>query len=380
MKKVIFIATTQCHILNFHIPDIKNLQTKGYEVHAVCKLNRKDRDKPSNNIIWHEINFDRSPVSVKNINALKRLIKLMQDIKFDIVHIHNPVTGVLGRIAAEITKTDNVIYTAHGFHFYKGAPIINWILYYPIEKIMAKYTDYLITMNEEDFSIAYNKFKTRKDGSIFKVNGVGVELEKYYIDSKKDIEFKLSLGFDKDDFIITVIAELIERKNHKQIINAMDIIYNKEGITDIKVAFVGEGELEQSLKKAVSDKNLESNVLFLGYRKDIPKILNITDVVASVSYQEGLPKNIMEALVARKPVISTNIRGSRELVKNNINGIIVEIDDVIGTVNSIKKMYYDKDRLYDYGIKGFEIIEDYSIENVVSQMEEIYIDIIRKYN
>ncbi len=151
MKKVLFVATVQSHIMNFHIPYLKLWQDKGYEVHVATNMDTKKYNNVEeiiSNIVWNNIDFDRSPFSKNTLVALKQLIDLMNENRYELIHVHTPVGGILGRMAAKITNTKNVVYTAHGFHFYKGAPLKNWIIYYPIEKLMARYTDALITMNE----------------------------------------------------------------------------------------------------------------------------------------------------------------------------------------------------------------------------------------
>lgn len=374
MKKVLFVATVQSHIMNFHIPYLKLWQDKGYEVHVATSMDTKKYDNVEDiisNVAWNNIDFDRSPFSKNTFIALKQLIDLMKENRYELIHVHTPVGGILGRMAAKITDTRNVVYTAHGFHFYKGAPLKNWIIYYPIEKLMARYTDALITMNEEDYQLAKNKFKVRKKGNVFKINGVGIDLDKYHVSDTKDIEFKRSLGLNDEDFIITVVAELIERKNHKQLILAMEDLVKE--CSNIKALFVGDGELYESIKTDIKNRGLESNIKLLGFRKDVEKILNITDVVGLFSHHEGLPKNLMEAMVSGKTIICTDIRGNRDLIKNKINGFLVDVDDIENTKKAIIKLICNKNLLDIYALKNKEIITNFEINYVLSQVErEVY--------
>lgn len=380
MKKVLFVATVQSHIMNFHIPYLKLWQDKGYEVHVATNM---DTQKYNNveeiisNVIWNNIDFDRSPFSKNTFIALKQLIGLMNENRYELIHVHTPVGGILGRLAAKITNTKNVVYTAHGFHFYKGAPLKNWIIYYPIEKLMARYTDALITMNEEDYQLAKNKFKVRKKGNIFKVNGVGIDLDKYNISDVKDMEFKRSLGLNEEDFVITVVAELIERKNHKQLILAMEDLVKE--YPNIKVLFVGDGSLYETIKKDIKSRKLEQNINLLGFRKDVEKILNISDIVGLFSHHEGLPKNIMEAMVAGKAIICTNIRGNIDLVNDNINGKIVKINDIDKTIKYIKELKDDEYTRNKMGLNGKYIIQEYDIKKVLKNIYNIYENLIYKF-
>ena len=373
MKKVLFVATVQSHIMNFHIPYLKLWQDKGYEVHVATNM---DTQKYNNveeiisNVIWNNIDFDRSPFSKNTFIALKQLIGLMNENRYELIHVHTPVGGILGRLAAKITNTKNVVYTAHGFHFYKGAPLKNWIIYYPIEKLMARYTDALIAMNEEDYQLAKNKFKVRKKGNIFKINGVGIDLDKYHVSDTKDIEFKRSLGLKEDDFIITVVAELIKRKNHRQLILAMEEIV--KDYPNIKVLFVGDGELYESIKTDIKNRGLESNIMLLGFRKDVEKILNITDVVGLLSHHEGLPKNLMEAMVAGKPIICTDIRGNNDLVEHNINGKLNKVNDIYQTKDSIIEIMGNDKLREKFEQESRKKIIEYSINKVLMDINNIY--------
>lgn len=370
MKKVLFVATVQSHIMNFHIPYLKLWQDKGYEVHVATNMDTKKYNNVEeiiSNIVWNNIDFDRSPFSKNTLVALKQLIDLMNENRYELIHVHTPVGGILGRMAAKITNTKNVVYTAHGFHFYKGAPLKNWIIYYPIEKLMARYTDALITMNEEDYQLAKNKFKVRKKGNIFKVNGVGIDLDKYNISEIKDMEFKRSLGLKEEDFIITVVAELIERKNHKQLILAMEDLVKE--YPNIKALFVGDGELYDSISEDIKNRGLEDNIKLLGFRNDVEKILNISDVVGLFSYHEGLPKNIMEAMVAKKAAVCTRIRGNYDLIENNKNGILVGIGNVQETFNAISVLIKNRRLLDTYGLYSYNKIMEYDVNIVTKYVE-----------
>lgn len=373
MKKVLFVATVQSHIMNFHIPYLKLWQDKGYEVHVATNMDTKKYDNVEaiiSNVVWNNIDFDRNPFSKNSFVALRQLVNLMNENRYELIHVHTPVGGILGRLAAKITNTKNVVYTAHGFHFFKGAPLKNWVLYYPIEKVMARFTDAIITMNEEDYIIAKNNFKTRIKGNVFKVNGVGIDIEQYKVDDVKNMTFKKSLGLNENDFIITVIAELIERKNHNQIIESLEKIQHK--YPHIKAIFVGDGKLYDNINDRIKERNLENNILLLGYRTDIRQILNITDVLGLFSYHEGLPKNIMEGMVAKKPIICTNIRGNIDLVENNINGITVGINKIDETKKAILYMYNNRDKLEYMKMNSYKRILDYDIKKVIKEIDYIY--------
>ncbi|AIS51855.1 putative glycosyltransferase EpsD [Thermoanaerobacter kivui] len=367
--KILFIATIESHILNFHIPFIQYFQNKGCEVHIATKLENRQDELKKLGVVYHGVDFERSPYSFSNIKALKQLINIMKRNKYSLVHVHTPVGAFLGRLAAKITNTKPVLYTAHGFHFYKGAPLKNWIIYYTMEKIAAHWTDGLITMNEEDFNIA-RKFNLRRKDAVFYVHGVGIDINKYCVnDEEKRKKLREELGFSEDDILILTVAEINTNKNHKQIIDAIKILKN---YTDIYYLIVGTGEKEEKLKNYVLLNNLENRIIFLGYRRDISEILNAVDIFALTSLREGLPRAIMEAMAAGKPIIATNVRGNRDLVRDEVNGCLVPVNNIEETAKAVAKLAENKMLRTKMGEEGKRIIQDYAIERVLKEMDEIY--------
>lgn len=372
MKNILFVAHVQSHIMNFHQPFIKYFQEKGYKVYVATKLDKErysDVNKILPNVEWVDTDFSRSPFSFKIFKALNQLIELMKSINFDLIHVHTPVGGFLGRLAAKITKSGPVLYTAHGFHFYKGAPLSYWLTYYPAEKLAARWTDGLITMNNEDYKIAKNKLPV-KGKKIFKVNGVGVDLSKYDANLPKDMIFKRSLGLDDDDFIITVVAELSKRKNQMQLVKAMGEVVKSN--SKIKALLVGEGTTKRILEEEINKLNLGKNVILLGYRNDVQKIMNISDIIGLFSIHEGLPKNILEGMASGKPVICTDIRGNNDLIKNKYNGMLVNINDIDDTSDKILYLYEYKNIMDALAKNNIKEAHKYDIKNILKEMEKIY--------
>lgn len=368
MKKILFCATVESHILFFHIPYIEYFQKKGYEVHIAARLGNRQNELKEKGIICHDICFERSIFSVGNIRALKQLIRLMRDNEFSLVHTHTPIASFLGRYAAKVTNTKPVLYTAHGFHFYKGAPLKNWIIYYTAERIAAHWTDGLITINEEDY-IRAKKFNLRSEKSVFLVNGVGIDLDKYKLLREEERnEIRGKLGYTDDDFVILTVAELIKRKNYTQIIDSIEKLSDDR----VKYISVGTGILTDYLNDYVIKKKLEDSVKFLGYRSDITELLNACDVFVITSLHEGLPKCIMEAMACSKPVIATDVRGNRDLVKDGVNGFLVPVDDIDETQKAILKLFNSKVMINEMGSNGLNIIKKYELKSVLEEMKKIY--------
>lgn len=366
-KKVLFTATVvKTHINVFHLPYLKWFKEQGYEVHVAAKndfINEPCIIPNCNK--YYDIKFARFPFSKTNINAYKQLKKLMQENNYDIIHCHTPVAGVLTRLAARSSKNATVIYTAHGFHFFKGAPLVNWLIYYPVERFCAKYTDKLITINKEDYERA-KWFKLRKNGKVYYVPGVGINLEKIQ-NLKVDIkQKKTELVIPEDIPVLLSVGELIKRKNHETVLKALSQIKDKNFIYLI----CGRGVLMEYLKNLTKQLGLESKVKFLGFRKDIAEICKTSDLFIFPSYQEGLPVALMEAMAAGLPIIASNVRGNRDLIeKENL----FEPNDV-KTLTSLIEKQIELIRQKELRKVIYTNLEQYSLENVLKQMAEIYTD------
>lgn len=370
--KILFVATVQSHICQFHLSIMDMLQQNGYEVHVAARNNLAEKNglsmKYADKVF--DIPFERSPFNTKNIGAYKQLKKIMKDEKYDIVHCHTPVGGILARLAGRKFRKDGLrmIYTAHGFHFYNGAPKKNWIIYYPIEKFMSRYTDDLITITEEDYKLARDRnFK----GNIHHVHGVGVNTDKFVKLSEEDRQkLRLDNGYT-DEFIILCTGELNKNKNQAKLIKAMKEVVKKH--PEAKLLLAGNGPEHDNLVKLIEDLNLGDNVELLGYRTDIQDYVNICDLVVSASYREGLPLNIMEAMICGKPVIASDNRGHRELIKNNKNGKLIKLDNNNGFENSINSLIENK-KIANYLCKNaLEMIKPFSVENIKEELIKIYI-------
>jgi glycosyltransferase involved in cell wall biosynthesis len=368
-KKVLVVTSTDNMISQFLIPHIQDMQKMGATVECACNETGFFFDMLKNDygFVMHRLDIPRKPYSFKIFKAKKQLVKLIEDNHYDLIHCHQPVGSVLARLAGKECKVP-VLYIAHGFHFFKGAPIQNMLIYKPIENYCAKMTDALVTMNEEDFNSA-KKMKAKK---AYKINGIGVDLQKYNVDENfNNEEFRKNLGIKKDDFIVLSVAEFIKRKNIISVIKAIEKTKDK----NIKLLLCGRGELENELKSYVFKHNLNSKIFFLGYRKDISHCIQISDAVILVSFQEGLPKCFLEAMALGKPLISSNIRGNRDLIQNNEGGILVNPKDVDDIKRAIETLYGNKALCQKFGERNKKFIQNFSTDVVLEQMRKIYKDI-----
>lgn len=368
MKKVLYVTTVSRTINAFLIPHINMLLDNGYEIHCACSIDKPvDKELQRRGVKIFEVPFSRNPLGIGNIKAFIKLEELQRINDYDIVHVHTPIAAIYGRLLKLNFPSLRIIYTAHGYHFLKGGYKLGWILYYPIEKIMAKFTDVTININKEDYEITKEKLKPKK---CYLLNGVGLDLDKYKKLSSKEIQEKRKeFGLKDKDFVVLMIAEINKNKNHIQLINAMDIL--KDKYPNIKVLCIGDGTLKESLEKQIILRNLQNNIFMLGYRLDVNKLINISDIGILLSRREGLPRNIMEFMACGRKVIATDIRGCRDLICYETIGTLVNVDDYESTAKAIEKYYILND-------KSFEVskeIRKYDIESINSELLKIYEDV-----
>ena len=369
MQKVLFTATVDSHIKHFHLPYLKWFQEQGYEVHVAT--NGKEEIPYCNK--KHIVRFERSPFKTNNLKAIKQLKKIIEKEKFDIIHCHTPMGSVVTRIAAMKAREKyhtKVIYTAHGFHFFKGAPIINWLIYYPVEKMLDKAMDCLITINEEDYNLAKRRFKTKQ---IELVHGVGVDETKFNITmtEQEKAELRRSLGIEENDFVIIYPAELNKNKNQGMLLNAIAKL-KEQGYENIKVLLPGKDSNNGAYEIMAKNLEIEQQIKFLVYRTDIPKLIKISNLAVATSKREGLPINMVEAMYCELPCIATINRGHKELIESGRNGFLVEINNINQLASNILELYKNKELRIEFTKNAKEKAEVFILYNVKNEMEKIY--------
>lgn len=370
MARVLVTSHLGRHFRIFGHYDYKVLLNMGHEVHIAANFNDEIDHFEDPNVIKHQIDFVRDPFSTGNIKALKQLEKLFDEIYFDIIHCQSPSGGAITRLAARKTrkKGSKVLYTAHGLHFFKGAPLKSWLVYYNIEKWLGCFTDCIITINNEDYILAQKRLKIK---DVRYIPGVGIDLNKFTPQTKeKKKELREQYGYDKNDFVLIYVAEMSYRKHQDLLIKAVNILKNK--LPNIKLLLVGSGNLMEKYKEQVNYLGLNDYICFLGYRKDVPDLMEISDIYVSSSRQEGLPVNVMEGMATGLPLVVTDCRGNRDLVRNGENGYVVSVDDVERFANAVEELYKSEKLRAKFGQKSLELIKKYSIENVTKEMKKIY--------
>ncbi|WP_102692129.1 glycosyltransferase family 4 protein [Rummeliibacillus pycnus] len=366
--KVLYATTISNTINAFFIPHIELLLDQGHTVDIACNIKKEISPallERGCKVI--DINFQRTPLAKQNFQAYKKIVHLINNENYDLIHVHTPVAAAYVRFASRKKSNIKLIYTAHGFHFYKGAPIRNWLLYYPIEYILSRDTDVLITINKEDFKRA-KSFKAKK---VEYIKGVG-------FDSKKFSEVVVDRAAKRDEleipleaYCVLSVGELNKNKNHETVINAIARLNNPK----IHYLICGEGPLESYLITLAERLNIKKQVKFLGYRTDIAEICKVVDLFVFPSYREGLPVAVMEAMASGLPIICSDIRGNRELIENKKNGFIIKPSDVKGMSILIDKMFKEIANNNSISYQNKEKAKEFDINSVLIKIQAIYADI-----
>ncbi|MBQ3235617.1 MAG: glycosyltransferase [Clostridia bacterium] len=360
MKKVLYVATVFSHVCQFHLPYLKEFKEKGYEVWVAGRNNLAEKNglklSYADNAV--EIPFRRSPFSLKNFKALKKLKKLINAEGFDLIICNTPVGALITRLAGKKArkKGTKIVYIAHGFHFYKGAPKKNWLMYYPIEKLMAKRTDVLMTITKEDYALATQKFKT----TVKHIHGMGVNDKRHYpVSEDEKLKLRKELNVNEGDFICLCTGELNANKNQKYLIGLVPKL--KEQIPNFRLWLAGNGPNKSELENEIKSLNVENCVTLLGYQPAIEYYVRACDVVLSASKREGLPFNVVEAMLTKKPVVVSVNRGHRELVPNSEIGFMT--NDEAEFTKAIVDLYNDKELYDNVANSAYDYAKSYALSS-----------------
>lgn len=373
MSKILFISNISNRITTFVTASISAAHDLKMEFYQAANWNgaqkdqiEKDEEKFGIKII--NLPISRNPFAKSNLSAYKQLVEFIKQEKIDYIHCNTPTGGILGRLAEKKCKVKKVIYQAHGFHFYKGAPKKNWLVYYPVEKWLAKYTDALITINKEDFELASKKFRLRNNGKVYYVAGVGIDSKQYLSDGKLRDEKRAELNLKASDIALISMGDLIERKNYDTAVRAVAETKNK----NIHYFICGKGPEEGKLKNLCASLGVENQVHFLGFRSDIKELLNASDIFLFTTKQEGLPRSMMEAMASGLPCIASKIRGNTDLLENTDGGYLCESTDYEDFAEKINIFANDKNLRENAGKSNLITIQKFSTDTVSKDLKEIY--------
>ncbi len=382
MSKVLIVASVASMIDQFNRPNIKLLKELGFDVHVACnfiegstcssdKIQQLKTDLQSDGITFSQVDFARNITRIsQNLQAYRQIKQILNQEKYDLIHCHSPIGGLLTRIDANKYRKagTKVIYTAHGFHFYKGAPLKNWLLYFPVEWICSFFTDMLITINKEDFALAKKHMHVKH---VTYIPGVGVDLKKFSsntLTNEEKLTIRRSLGIKDNEKMLLSVGELIPRKDHETAIRAIHKLNDKR----IKYFICGQGALHDHLQTLINDLGLSDNVKLLGFRTDISELCCCADMFVFPSRQEGLPVALMEAMASGLPCVVSDIRGNTDLIDDGKGGFLCKPNDVDGFAQKIKMLLSDRDLSTSMSVYNTNKLKKYDISAINSQMKRIY--------
>lgn len=380
MKKAIIIASVASMIDQFNRDNINLLQELGYEVSVACnfeygsstsneQVKKLIEDLDELNVKHYHVPIPRSMFALKDMfKSYKFLRQLALKEKYNLMHCHSPIGGVLARLAFKKSRRQGtrVIYTAHGFHFYDGAPLKNWIIFYPIEKLCSKLTDCLITINKEDYKRAKEKFYAN---DVYHINGIGVKTEKFKLINFDRDSYRKKIGLKKDEFMILSVGELNDNKNQKLVINSIAKLNDKS----IHYFIIGQGKNYNMYLKLSNELKIENQIHLLGYRKDIAELNYAADLFIFPSIREGLGMAPLESLTCRTPVCGMNTRGVNEYVIDGITGFFFKntVDSCVGAINKYQKLNScDKEKMKN---NCYRMSQKFSVVEIRKIMREIYV-------
>ena len=371
MKKVLLTATVQSHICQFHKTLAALLHENGYEIHVAAQNNLAEKNGLKLDFVdkVYDIRFARSPKSPDNLKAYKQLKKIIDSENYDVIHCNTPMGGFVTRLAARRArkKGTTVIYTAHGFHFYKGSSKASWTVIYPIEKTFARLTDKLVTINREDYALARERFKT----DVYYIHGVGVN-EKRYVPAAEGEKSALRKkhGFNEEQKIMLIIGELLPNKNQQMAIRMMQKVI--EVYPDAVLLIAGNGPERENLENLINELDISDNVKMIGYCTNLEEYQKMIDLSVACSKREGLPLNIVESMLADNPIVATKNRGHCELVEHGVTGYLVDVDDTDSMADYVLKLLADTEQMNKMKKNCREFALQYGFEAVTQELKKVY--------
>jgi len=368
---ILFVATVDSHFEKFHLPYLQWFKEQGWEVHVAA---RGERPLPYVDRKF-DVPFERSPLKRGNWKAYRELSALIGGGAYEVIHCHTPMGGMLARLAGWKARRrgTKILYTAHGFHFCKGGPLVNWLLYYPVEKALARLTDCLITINSEDYWLALTRHFQAAE--IAHVPGVGVQTERFRpLGPEEKTVRRRELGLPEQGILLFYAAEFNKNKNQQLLIQALAKVRvrREPEAPAVRLVLAGAGPLLAGCRELAERLAVADRVEFLGYRDDISELLPACDIAVASSLREGLPVNIMEAMASGLPVVATANRGHRELVHDGINGFIVAPGDAAGFALRMEELAADAALRKRMGEQSLALVAAYSVQEVKERLGQIY--------
>ena len=366
--KILLVANVaKEHVLKFHVPTLKMLYESGWHVEVACS---GDEDVPYCHK-QHRMLYKRSPFNLALFKGIKQLKKIVDEGEYDIVYCHTPVGALAARLASMKArkKGTQVIYMAHGHYFFKGGPLIYWLTFYPIEKILSVVTDSMMLINKEDYELTKNKFHHKKN--TYLLNGIGVNLERFVVENKEGIrkQYREELGIPQDATVLIYLAELLPNKNQTMLMRSLKSILAEN--KNVYLVLAGVDHSDGKFMKYAEEIGVQNNVRYLGWRSDVANLYAMADICTPTSIREGLGLNLIEAMKSGLPVVATDNRGHRTIIEDNVNGFLVPLNDEELYTKKIKELINNKELCKKFIENGNITTEKYSSDAVVEKIEGI---------
>ena len=375
MSKILLTATNAM-IFHFLVPHIEKLLEMGHYVEIASTalegyddlLRNRIKKKP---VKISYIRLNRSPFSLSNYKGIIDLKRIIDNDSFDLIWTNEPVMSIATRLAARSArkKGTKVVYMVHGFHFFDGSSKGSWLIFYPIERIMAKFADYLITINKEDF----NRGKSFGFKDVFYVHGVGLDTKRFREASVDRSLKRKEIGIPNNVIMLLSVGELGTRKNHEVVIRALGELKDK----DIHYAICGEGVLEDYLKNLCKELGIAENVHFLGYHRDIPEICKAADIYVFPSQREGLGIGALEGMASGLPLISSYVNGNRDYTEDGVTGYTIQPHNIEGYVMAIRKLADNTGDRARFGSHNMIAAQKFDVCNTIQEIPVILDEILK---
>ena len=370
MLKLLVVTTVPITIRSFLLPFIKHFRNLGWQVDGMAQGISEDADCVRECDRVYDIQWSRNVLDPRNLLAgISRVREVVTAGNYDLVHVHTPIAAFVTRYALKDNQHTKVIYTAHGFHFYQGGGAIKNTIFFNLEKLAGNWTDYLIVINKEDEAAAINN-NFLPDERIYYTRGIGVDTDYYAsrkVEPKAIAQVRESLHLSEEDTLLLSIAEFTPRKRHPDLLNALAKVANP----NIHLALAGEGKTKPEMEQLAKQLGIDKQVHFLGYRNDIPTLIQAANAVLLVSQQEGLPRSIMEAMCLNTPVIGSNIRGTQDLLEDGC-GLLVELGNTDALAKAMMRVAEDPESLSAMAEKAKVKMKDYDLTQIIQQYTDIY--------
>ena len=368
--KLLIVTTVPITIRGFLLPFIHHFKSLGWQVDGMAQeISQESECVAACDRVW-DIQWSRNVLDPRNLlSGVKRVKEVVAQGDYDLVHVHTPIAAFVTRYALKGLDKPKVVYTAHGFHFYHGGNALKNAIFFNLEKLAGNWTDYLVTINHEDETAA-KKHNFLPAERIYYTRGIGVDTDCYAGDrvSEEDVvQVRQELNLDLSDILLLCIAEFTPRKRHQDVLNALAKLNNPQ----VHIALAGKGPLEEEIKQLAKKLNIDKQVHFLGFRRDIPTLIQAASAVLLVSQQEGLPRSIMEAMCLNTPVIGSNIRGTQDLLEDGC-GLLVELGDTDGLARAMAQIVNDPKTAQKIAQKAKDKIVDYDIEQIIEEYTKIF--------